>query len=452
MSKWIAVVLVSLLVASARTTAVAGVSAEEAATLKTALTPFGAERAGNEGGTIPAWTGGISAPPPELEWKGPGAPYPDPYANDPVLFSITAEQADQYARNLSMGQRALLAKFPQTYRLDVYPSRRPQAAPQRVYDSTFENATRAHGSANGDGLSHASGGIPFPIPKTGAQVIWNHLLRWQAPGGRRRAATFVVESSGRMYPVVEIEAWHKSPYYLGTDATEGFGGDYADVLYEYVYPPDWKGTILLAKDRFDADGSGRKSWLYEVGQRRVRPYVNYIYDSPDRQLGGIVGVDDQYMFNGPIDRFDWKLIGKQEMYVPYDCYKADGGASPREIFASGHVHPAYVRWELHRTWVVEAVRRTGKAHIYARRVFYLDEDSWNVLLADAFDANGALWRTNTALTIDAYDLPGIVQRLTVHHDLPADRYVAFKPDIAVFGNVKPDSYFTPEQVRGMGRR
>jgi hypothetical protein len=446
------IALASLLLVSIPAAVVAEVSPQEAAALKTVLTPFGAERAGNADGTIPSWQGGIAAPPPDLEWKGPGSPYPDPYAGDPVVLSITAVQADQYARRLSPGQRALLAKYPDTYRMDVYPSHRPQAAPRWVYDSTFQNATRAQGTAGGDGVKLAYGGIPFPVPKDGAQVMWNHLLRWQAPGARRRADTFVTESGGGLYPVVEVEAWHRSPYYLNNDSVEEFADDYSEVLYEYIYPPDWKGTILLANDRFDQRGSTRRSYLYEVGQRRVRPYVNYIYDSPDRQLGGVVGVDDQYMFNGPIDRFDWTLIGKQELYIPYDCYKADSGIGPRDIFAAGHVNPAYVRWELHRTWVVEGVRRKGRAHMYARRVFYVDEDSWNIVLADAYDGRGELWRTSMALTIDAYDVPGVVQRLTVHHDLPTGRYVSFKPEVTVFGKVKPDSFFTPEQMRGMGKR
>ncbi|MBI4516701.1 MAG: DUF1329 domain-containing protein [Deltaproteobacteria bacterium] len=390
--------------------------------------------------------------PGELGWKGPGSPYPDPYPNDPVLFSITADQAEKYAANLSAGQRALLMKHPGTYRINVYPSRRPHAAPQWVYESTFENATRATGSANGDGVAGAYGGIPFPLPQNGAQVVWNHLLRWQGPGSRRSADTFVMESNAGLYPVVELEVWHRSPYYLLPTAADGFGGDYSDILYQYVYPPDWKGTILLAKDHFSQDTGGRKAWLYEVGQRRVRQYVNYIYDSPDRQLGGVVGVDDQYMFNGPLDRFDWSLVGKQEIYIPYNCYKAESGAAPPEIFAPGHLNPAYVRWELHRTWIVEAVRRKGQAHVYGRRVFYVDEDSWNVVLADAYDGQGVLWRTNLALTVAAYDLPGVVQRLTVHHDLPSGRYVSFKPEATVFGTVKPDSFFTPEQMRAMGRR
>lgn len=447
-----AALMCSLLAVCAAAPAAAGVSPGEAAALRTVLTPFGAERAGNAEGTIPAWDGGIAAPPAELDWKGPGAPYPDPYGKDPVLFSITAEGLEQHALHLSPGQRALLAKYPDTYRIDVFPSHRPHAAPQWVYDNTLENATKAEGSTDGDGLTGAYGGIPFPLPKNGAQVMWNHLLRWQGAGARRPAGTFVMEPGAGLYPVVELEVWHKAPYYLRDRRRESANGDYADVLYEYLAPPDWKGTILLAKDRFGPDSSERKAWLYEVGQRRVRPYVSYIYDSPDRQLGGVVGVDDQYMFNGPVDRFDWTLVGKQELYIPYDCYRADGDIAPREMFGDGHVNPAHVRWELHRTWVVEAVRRKRKAHLYAKRVFYVDEDSWNVVLADAYDDAGALWRTHMALTINAYDLPGVVQRLTVHHDLRIGRYAAFKPAPPVFGSVKPASFFTPAQVRGMGRR
>ena len=63
--------------------AYAGVTADEAAQLKTTLTPMGAERAGNKEGTIPAWTGGYTTPVPGFKNGGRRG---DPFASDKPLF------------------------------------------------------------------------------------------------------------------------------------------------------------------------------------------------------------------------------------------------------------------------------------------------------------------------------------------------------------------------------
>jgi hypothetical protein len=87
----------------------AAVSAEEAARLGTTLTPIGAEKAGNADGSIPAWTGGQTTAVPGFV---PGGHYPDPYADDRPLFTITAANAQQYRDKLSPGQLALLQRYP----------------------------------------------------------------------------------------------------------------------------------------------------------------------------------------------------------------------------------------------------------------------------------------------------------------------------------------------------
>ena len=80
----------------------AKVSAEEAARLNKDLTPFGAERAGNADGTIPAWDGGITGIPANVTFDpASNELQPDPYADDKVLFTITAQNLAQYADKIS---------------------------------------------------------------------------------------------------------------------------------------------------------------------------------------------------------------------------------------------------------------------------------------------------------------------------------------------------------------
>ena len=121
------------------TVAHAAVTADEAAKLKTELTPLGGERAGNKDGTIPAWTGGYTTP---IPGDKPGGRRGDPFKGEKPLFSITARNLGQYEEKLSDGQKALLKKDPE-YRIDVYKTHRTAVAPQAVYDNTFRNATRA---------------------------------------------------------------------------------------------------------------------------------------------------------------------------------------------------------------------------------------------------------------------------------------------------------------------
>ena len=118
----------------------AAVSADEVAKLKTDLTPFGAEKAGNKDGSIPAWAGGYTTP---IAGDKVGGRRGDPFSGEKPLFSITAKNADQYADKLTDGVKAMLKKYPDSYRLDVYKTQRTAAAPQWVYDNTAKNAVRA---------------------------------------------------------------------------------------------------------------------------------------------------------------------------------------------------------------------------------------------------------------------------------------------------------------------
>ena len=118
------------------------------AKLKGELTPMGAIRAGNEAGTIPAWEGGITSPPAGFQ---PGTRPIDPYTGDQKLFTITAANMNQYRDQLSPGQIAMLKRYPNTWKMHVYPSRRSASYPQRIYDATIKNATTAELSEGGNG-------------------------------------------------------------------------------------------------------------------------------------------------------------------------------------------------------------------------------------------------------------------------------------------------------------
>jgi hypothetical protein len=392
--------------------------ADEAARLKADLTPFGAEKAGNEEGTIPAWDGGYAT-----VWPGyrSGQPRPDPFGDDRPIFQVTAANMARYADKLSDGVKALLRRFP-TYRLDVYPTRRTAAAPQWVYDNTFQNAIRGRTRSDGLAVEGVLGGIPFPIPKTGREAMWNHLLAWKGEAVSEDGGIYLA-SGGTPLLTAMRKAEFQYPYYYRGGSVERFKGIYAIARYEGIRPPKVAGERYVAFEPLDQAHQSTQVWAYLVGQRRVRPAPTVAYDTPDVTTSGVSLVDEIWLFKGGLDRYDWQLLGKQELVVPYN----NNGFFRRrigEVLGPSHASPDHVRWELHRVWVVEARLASGKRHAVSRRRLYLDEDSWLALLYDGWDGKGRLWHVAHALPLVVPELPAVVTFPDVIYDLTTGRYAA----------------------------
>lgn len=454
---FIIALIVNLMVIVICPFASAGVPVEEANRLNSTLTPLGGERAGNKEGTIPAWEGGLTAPPAGVAIK-PGDRYPDPFKEDKVIYSITSENMDRYADKLNPGTLAMLKKYPDTYRLNVYKTRRTQAVPEWVYANTFKNATRAVLTEDHLGVTGAYGGIPFPIPKKGEEVIFNHILRYS---GASRTGPFysgIVNANGIFIAGGGGKDFEQYPYYFKDQSLETFNGDIWYMLNDFSRPARRKGELLVARDPLNKSQRQRKAWSYLPGQRRVRRAPSIEYDTPNPSYSGMVVYDDGFMFNGNIDRFDWKIIGKKEKYIPYNCYKLHN-ASPEEIIMKGHANPNVIRWELHRVWVLEANLKSGRRHIYGKRIFFIDEDSWNILMKDQYDGRGNLWRTSVAMSWNHYDLPGNILISIFDYDFQKKEYAAeallnwdkeyiiHYPDTGI-----DEKLFTPEYLRKLGRR
>ena len=437
--------------------ALAGVTPEEAARLKADLTPMGAERAGNTNGTIPQWEGGLTQMPQGVSHKA-GDFYPDPFARDPVLLSITAKNMGAYADKLSSGQKGLLKKYPETYRIDVYQTRRTAAAPQWVYDHVYKNATRSSLNDNRLGVVNAYCAIPFPIPKRGEEVIFNHIMRYRGASRSFEYLSGIVLPNGTFSIGGGGYAKENYPIAYKGGSPDNFDNPILKLLIEYNSPERRKGELLLALDYLDSYRTPRKAWQYLPGQRRVRRAPTIAYDNPDSDTGGLETYDGAYMFNGAIDRYDWKIIGKKEMYIPYNCYRFHN-AKRSEVLTAAHHNPDVMRWELHRVWVLEANLQEGKRHAYAKRVFYIDEDTWIAILSDNYDGRGNLWRTNLQTTWNIYNIPAVVDVTLFHYDFQKETYAvdAILNDMEHFIVYDPakgfdEKLFTPENLRKLGRR
>lgn len=377
-----------------------GATAEEAAKLKTELTPLGAVRAGNADGSIPAWDGGYTQV--SKGYKS-GEPRPDPFADEKPKFSITASNMDQHADKLTDGVKAMLKKYPD-FRLDVYPTHRTASAPQWVYDNTFKNATNATLTADSHGVEGAYGGIPFPIVKNGYEAILNHRLAWQGETVQFPMLTHVVTRDGNRVLATKAMEFDQRPYYYKDGNVEDFDGYYKRARLLTSAPTSKAGEAILLHEPVDSVKNARGIWQYLVGQRRVRRAPTISYDTPDFVTSGIGLFDEAFMLLGPIDRHDLKLVGKKEIYVPYNNNKA-ANATVEELVGTKFLNPDLVRWELHRVWVVEATLKDGKRHVVPKRKYYIDEDSWQILLQDGWDAQGNIWRLNYALTLLCPDIP-----------------------------------------------
>ncbi|MBW7860721.1 MAG: outer membrane lipoprotein-sorting protein [Rhodocyclaceae bacterium] len=420
-----------------------------AAELGRSLTPMGAEVKANASGTIPAWDGGLTkAPAGHVE----GAHYADPFAADKPMFVIDANNVETYKDRLTPGQVAMLKQYP-TWKLNVYPTRRSAAFPQGHYEQTIANATRASLVDNGRTIAGTTGGIPFPVPKNGMEAIWNHLARYRGESYAMNWSQAAVTRDGAYTPVrFEYEYdFHYGSLSKSADQIEG--NKLFNFLQTVTAPARLAGQILLVHEFLDS----RQAWTYNPGQRRVRLAPNVAYDNPGTAADGLRTNDDFDMYNGSIDRYEWELVGKREIFVPYNAYKLVGNTvSMKDVLQAGHLNPDHARYELHRVWVVDAKLKEGTSHIYKRRTFYLDEDSWSVLAVDKYDARDQLWRVSELHTINWYDIPMLYPSLEVHHDLQSGRYIAMglrNDEAKVYDKIDPRSArFTPAGLRGAGTR
>ncbi len=430
----------------------AELSANDIARLGKDLTPLGAERAGNADGTIPEWTGGITKPPAGYQL---GDHHPDPYAGDKPLFVIDQSNLDKYRDKLSTGHQRLLETYP-SYKLPVYPTRRSASAPQRIYDATRKIAAVTKLVDDGNGVDGAVIGIPFPIPKNGQEVIWNHLLRYR---GETVACTLgqAAVTRGGDYTLVKYAVDVNVRYSLPGMTVERLGNTMILFKQRVTAPARLAGDIVLVHETMNQAREPRSAWTYNPGQRRVRRAPNIAYDNPGTTSDGLRTADQFDMFNGAIDRYDWKLVGKREMYVPYNAYRAHSDKlSFDDIIKPLHVNPEHMRYELHRVWIVDATLKEGASHLYKRRTFYIDEDSWQILLADIYDNRDQLWRVSEGHVINFYEKPLIWPTLEVHHDLQAGRYLALGLDnefpMCTYDITFKDRDFKPSSLRRAGRR
>jgi hypothetical protein len=428
----------------------AAVSADEAKALGNNLTAIGAEKAANAAGTIPAYAGGLTTPP--AGYKAGDGIRPNPFPAEKPRLQIDAKNMAANAANLTEGTKALLQKYP-SFRVDVYPTHRTVAFPKFVIDNTAKAATTAKTTNEGRSMDGAHAGFPFPIPKTGYEAMWNHLVRFNGVAYEAKYRNLSVDTSGRVSLSTEGNSQQEYPYW---DVSKAAADVYWKMKLTYSGPARRAGEALLINDPLDIGAKERKAWIYLPGQRRVKVAPDLSHDTPNPGTAGATTFDDTFIFNGSMERFDFKLVGKKEMIVPYNAYAAVYQAKQDDLLKPNHLNPDLVRWELHRVWVVEATLREGKRHVYSKRTFYLDEDSWAAVASDEYDARGQLYRAGFAYMTPSYDLPAPYTDTFGHYDLVSGVY-SLTGFFAETGGLKhtkplPEREWTAESLAGSGVR
>ena len=431
----------------------AKVSADEAAKLGKELTPVGAERAGNKAGTIPAWT-----PQSQIQYKKGEYPSDPALEAEKPLFTITAADVGKYAAQLTEGHKELFKRYPKSYKMTVYPSHRNFNFPDKYLEETMKNATRGEL----DGVDNPRGafvGFPFPIPTSGAEPIWNHRVKFRGTTVRRYNNQMIVQQNGKftLTKIVEDVKF----YYASLDNEKPIelkpGADFLRYLSETISPPRVAGTFILVHEKAGFGPEGRSAWLYAPALKRIRRAPAVCCDNPYEGTDGHQFYDQVDMYNGVLERFTWKLVGKREMYIPYNSYRIAGPkVKYGDIAKPSHVNADLTRYELHRVWVVEATVRAGLRHSLIRRTFYLDEDSWSIAAVDGYDGQGKLWKVQEAHLVTLPFLPTTTGSPEVIYDLRSGRYfvtaLSNEDAISDFEISFDDDAFAPASLQRKARK
>lgn len=419
--------LLSGLLCLATSPAQAKASADEIARLGKQLTCMGAEKAGSPAG-VAEYTGKWLGATPGVTQEANRLPS-DPYASEKPLYVITAANLAQYADKLSEGQKAMLRKYPNSFRMPVYPSHRDFRYDDAICQVIAKNAADAELAA--DGLSVTNGHMganPFPFPKSGLELLWNATQPAMTYVEYRDSDLAIVYPNGSITwgaQKVWVLARANDPQLRGKPH-EGIA---VMARAATLLPEREKGVMTRVIDKFSMEKEARLAWQYIPATRRVRQAPGFGFDMPMASSANTLTIDDARIFNGSGERYDWKLLGKREIYIPYNNYRLESRAVGENKYASlltpNHENPDLMRWELHRVWVLEAKLKEGYRHLYPHRVFYIDEDSWLFTMADTYDAQGRIWKFNWLNNVYQPGPNVFNQFSAFYHDLSSGAYTVY---------------------------
>lgn len=445
--------LMSGLMAGAAT---AKATPEELEKLGKSLTCVGAEKAGTASG-VPEFTGKWLGTPPGINYPSHEGKHPvDPYASEKPLFTITAENMAQYADKLTEGQKGLFKAYPKTFRIPVYPGHRDFRYPDHVCESARKNAQTAVMNEDGLGVTAVKGAMPFPFPKTGLELAFNNLFPYRTYTEHTLRDNANVLADGT--PI-----WARADNYAfsamnhPSDAGKPMEGLMSQGMNRTLLPERDKGAVNVNAEPVNFGKDKRLAWNYDPGTRRVRQVPEFGFDQPMIGTSGKMTIDSDRLFNGSPIRYNWKNLGKKEIFIPANAYKIHGSnVKYADLLKPGHENPDLTRYELRRVWVLEATLKDGYRHLYGKRVLFLDEDTGQAVMSDYYDTRGQLWQQAVIHHYYAFDGQVWHAGSSFYHDLLSGTYVAYnlfqeRPQGPILnkGDLNA-SMFTPAAARNAG--
>jgi len=311
-------------------------------------------------------------------WDAGRKGYVDPFAGDKVLFTITKANAAQYKDKLTPGTLAMLDKY-DNFKMNVYQTRRTACYPQAVYDNVKAQAGKVE--LQGFGIANRGPStVPFPIPKSGLEAIWNHTMRYLGGGIDRNyhsfpcARTATSTRSARRNTASSTRTWtsRRTTCCSASVALHGAG--------------DARGTVFLVHEPVDqvkqARSRGSTTPASAAVAARARPRLRQhqrrhrgpAHHRPVRRLQRCAR---------PLRLEDRR---KKEIYFTYNAFKlSDKKLRYKETDPQEHAErrPAALRTA---PGVGGRANLEGgqQARVRQARVL-IDEDTWTVLYEDAYD-------------------------------------------------------------------
>ncbi len=341
--------------------------------------------------------------------------YPDPFSEDEIIFTITNENYLEFSENiLTSGQIEMFIKYPKTFKMNIYKSRRSCAVPPEVYALTKSNAILTD---EGEGIEGIVGSIPFPQPSEALHHVWNHILRYRGVEISGSSPFFIIDPDGSRL-LGAGEAIAKNYWNPFTKNEKGLQGM---LMTKVTHPPRLADASALVIESLNAFKTPRKAWVYNPGTRRVRRAPDIAYDYKPSASQGLTTTDQFDGFNGAKDRYNWKSLGTQVKLMPYNAYKFHETPMD-EVLDPYHVNQDFLRYELVNVNVVKAELKNDKRHIIPERVMYFDVDSHNMLVEETFDANSEIMAYREFPIINFYDQPMCLSIHSATYDFATRRY------------------------------
>ncbi len=341
--------------------------------------------------------------------------YPDPYSDDNVILIIDKNNFEEFSETiLTPGQVEMFKLYPNSFKMNVYESRRSCSVPPEVIHLTKENALLVD---EGEGIIGVIGSIPFPNPTEALHHVWNHILRYRGVEIFGSSPFFIINPDGsRIYGAGEAIAknfWN--PFTKNDKGLQGM------IMIKVTHPPRLADASALIIESLNAFKTPRRSWVYNPGTRRVRRAPDIAYDYKPSASQGITTADQSGGFNGAKDRYDWKNLGVQKKLMPYNAYKFH--ETPiEEALQPYHVNQDILRYELVNVNVVQADLKSGKRHIIPHRTMYFDLDSHNMLSEETYDGEMVIQTYREFPLINFYDQPMCLSIHEATYDLTTKRY------------------------------